>query len=181
MNEALGLGRSPLPLHSFSTIPSFELSVANCYSNKYGCDWEFYKNRLDVRIPLNIKTMHGRDLKHIVRPEPTTRGTCGLIISCVATLSLCVYTALHFNVVKSLRPSFVATTFKKVGWILVGMFAPELVVYTAWSQWVSARKLTDIVAKHFDRLVRTKTIHRRVGLTPLHSIQGESVTSTNGL
>ncbi|KAK3366188.1 hypothetical protein B0T24DRAFT_670298 [Lasiosphaeria ovina] len=122
--------------------------------------------------------------------EPDTRGTFRLVVSCLATLSLCVYTALHLNVlpgrpespaksntrppteastntlfarlkralniksrphlaeVKSLRAPFSTTFVAKTKWVLLGMFAPELVVYTAWSQWRTARKLTGIVTTH---------------------------------
>ena len=37
----------------------------------------------------------------------------------------------------------------KFKWVIIGMFAPELVVYAAWSQWSSARKLQALVNKHF--------------------------------
>ncbi|KAK1752033.1 hypothetical protein QBC47DRAFT_363634 [Echria macrotheca] len=133
-------------------------------------------------------------------PEPETRGTFRLLMSCLATLALCVYTALHLNVLpayprptrspksaprkqpssaparffksiavwtgdltdrfkkwcgvkhrpkaleaKTLQPSFFTVLIVKTKWVLLGMFAPELVVYTSWSQWRTARKLTDIV------------------------------------
>ena len=69
------------------------------------------------------------------------RGTFRLLISCIVTLSLCVYTALHLNI-PSPGSSTSAIYMKKTWWVLLGIFAPELVVYTAWGQWNSARKLT---------------------------------------
>jgi hypothetical protein len=42
---------------------------------------------------------------------------------------------------------------KKLKWIVYGIFAPELVVYTAWRQWTSARKLTLIVNRCFKEQV----------------------------
>jgi hypothetical protein len=36
----------------------------------------------------------------------------------------------------------------------MGMFAPELVVYTAWRQWHEAKKLTAEMNELFDREVR---------------------------
>lgn len=38
---------------------------------------------------------------------------------------------------------------KKLKWIVYGIFAPELVVFTAWRQWTSARRLTHTVNKCF--------------------------------
>src|SRR4051812_45670634 len=65
--------------------------------------------------------------------EPDGRGTFGILKSCVITLVLCVYTALHLNI----PPANSSTTFliwRKTKWILVGLFAPEVVVYIAWAQ-----------------------------------------------
>ncbi|KAK0631496.1 hypothetical protein B0T14DRAFT_417357, partial [Immersiella caudata] len=93
---------------------------------------------------------------------PPTRGTFRLLIGCIATLSLCVYSALHLNVLPpagrerqpgpktkdnrlSFQPSLSTVFSSKAKWVLIGMFAPEFVVYTAWSQWRSARKLTDLI------------------------------------
>ncbi|KAK0649662.1 hypothetical protein B0T16DRAFT_492250 [Cercophora newfieldiana] len=105
---------------------------------------------------------NGRNVTSWV-PEPATRGTFRLLISCLATLSLCVYSALHLNVSPALKrkgrsglkdgdgqllsqSSFSATFSRKATWVLIGMFAPEFVVYSAWSQWRTARKLTALVA-----------------------------------
>ena len=30
----------------------------------------------------------------------------------------------------------------KLKWVLMGLFAPELVVYTAWAQWSEAKDMT---------------------------------------
>ncbi|KAK0616740.1 hypothetical protein B0T14DRAFT_568320 [Immersiella caudata] len=83
-------------------------------------------------------------------PEPATRGTFRLVVSCLATLSLCVYTALHLNIPPRPGPRtpwWHLEFPRKLAWVLIGIFAPELVVYTAWSQWRAARRLTDDVAK----------------------------------
>ncbi|VUC27472.1 unnamed protein product [Clonostachys rosea] len=73
-------------------------------------------------------------------PEPDTRGTFGILKSCVITLALCIYTALHLNV-----PRRDATTtyliWRKTVWVLIGMFCPELVVFFAWDQLQQAKHL----------------------------------------
>ena len=77
--------------------------------------------------------------------DPSGRGTASLVISCLLTLVLCVWSALHLNV-----PQKSDTTVQKllvnVRWIITGVYAPELVVFTAWRQWCSARLLSDLVA-----------------------------------
>ncbi len=57
------------------------------------------------------------------------------------TLSLCTYTALHLKIPPpgSTKRS---VYLHKARWVLEGVFAPELVAYTAWAQWDTARKLT---------------------------------------
>lgn len=76
--------------------------------------------------------------------DPDGRGTFTIVSSCVLTLSLCVYTAIHLNV----RPhgttelqSWVETT----KWVIFAILAPELVVFVAWRQYVSATALNRIV------------------------------------
>lgn len=84
------------------------------------------------------------------------RGTFRLLISCIVTLSLCVYTALHLNL-PSPGSSTTAVYMKKTSWVLLGIFAPELVVYTAWGQWNSARKLTTIIKEILQEQVQLRS------------------------
>ena len=76
--------------------------------------------------------------------DPNGRGTLSLIISCVLTLILCVWSALHLNI-----PSSSQTVLTSLGiqfrWIVTGVYAPELVVFTAWRQWSSAKLLSTLV------------------------------------
>jgi hypothetical protein len=68
------------------------------------------------------------------------RGTWDIISSCILTLVLCVWTALHLNVPK--QNATLWERFKtKTLWVIVGIFAPEIVVYVAWVQYSSAKYL----------------------------------------
>jgi hypothetical protein len=71
---------------------------------------------------------------------PNFRGTWDIIVSCVLTLTICVWSALHLNV-----PSEVSTlkqrNLRRTRWILIGIFAPELVVSTAFAQYLTAKWL----------------------------------------
>ena len=73
-------------------------------------------------------------------PEPPNRGTLSIIISCMLTMAICVWTALHLNV-PSPGQTLIQSWTQSVKWMLTGLFAPELVVYAAWRQYVSARTL----------------------------------------
>lgn len=64
------------------------------------------------------------------QPNPTTRGTFDILSTCIITLLLCVWTSVHLNVP---RPGgFWESRFRKVGWLLLALLAPEVVAYTAW-------------------------------------------------
>ena len=73
---------------------------------------------------------NGTDIVHW-KPSPETRGTFDILTTCVVTMLLCVWTAVHLNI-----PSFESTWFerlmRKTGWLVLALIAPELVAYTAW-------------------------------------------------
>ena len=77
----------------------------------------------------NLIFGNGSDTVHW-QPNPNIRGTADILTSCLTTLLLCVWTAVHLNVPEPGRP--VKHFFRKVGWLILALLAPELVVYTAW-------------------------------------------------
>ena len=73
-------------------------------------------------------------------PDPSGRGTIGLVTSCLLTLSLCVWTALHLNC----HPPGTSTFKKfwiKVLWAGIALIAPEYVLWRAIHQWETADQL----------------------------------------
>jgi hypothetical protein len=86
--------------------------------------------------------------------EPDTRGTFGILSACVATTLLCVWTALHLNVPlpSETRWHWYGSIrfWRKTFWLFLGLLAPDLVVYTAWYQFVEARKVL-ACKKQFER------------------------------
>jgi hypothetical protein len=83
-------------------------------------------------------------------PEPKGRGTMGILLPCLITLGLCVWTAIHLNV----DPIRTRTRFLlfKTGWVLAGILAPELVLTWAFVQFMEARA----VRRHMHILRRTQ-------------------------
>lgn len=71
--------------------------------------------------------------------EPDGRGTWGLIQTCLLTLFLCVYTAIHLNVLphQSKKQSF----FRRVRATLLACVTPELMLVYAMYQWSLAKQL----------------------------------------
>jgi hypothetical protein len=72
-------------------------------------------------------------------PVPTYRGTYNILSACLVTIGLCVWSALHLNVPKYGKAS--RQWWRKVKWLFVGLFAPELVAWTAFRQHRAAHKL----------------------------------------
>lgn len=72
--------------------------------------------------------------------ETKERDTVSLILSCVLTLGLCVYSALHLNVPPKYE-TYAGAILRQTKWCLIALLAPEVVLYAAWKQWASARSL----------------------------------------
>lgn len=72
---------------------------------------------------------NGSDVVHW-KPSPNTRGTFDILTTCIITMLLCVWTAVHLNV--SPPEGFWKPKFRKFGWLLLALVAPEMVAYTAW-------------------------------------------------
>jgi hypothetical protein len=64
-------------------------------------------------------------------PEATQRGTFGILSSCLITMSLCIWTAVHLNLPRHKKESQFG---RKVWWLMLGLMAPEVVVWSAWRQ-----------------------------------------------
>lgn len=73
--------------------------------------------------------------------DPNGRGTAGLVTSCVLTLGLCAWSALHLNIPPKGETQRQYWS-RNVRWVLLGVFIPELVILAAWRQWASCRELS---------------------------------------
>jgi hypothetical protein len=89
-------------------------------------------------------------------PEPTRRGTFGILSSCLITLGLCIWTAVHLNLParneaawdwmcrsglwKTTWP-WPGQTLRKGAWTILGFLAPEVVAYVAYRQYKTASEL----------------------------------------
>lgn len=61
-------------------------------------------------------------------PEPTFRGTYGILSSCLITMTLCIWTAVHLNLPEHNAKGFIKPqTWRKMLWLVTSLFAPELV------------------------------------------------------
>ena len=72
-------------------------------------------------------------------PEPSGRGTWSILWSCLATIFICTWSALHLSVPKKHGQAYLF--FRKLGWMLVAAVAPEIVLYNAANNFFEARDL----------------------------------------
>lgn len=59
-------------------------------------------------------------------PEPGERGTYSILSTCLITLGLCVWTAIHLNI-PAHGEKWWQQTWRKFGWMMLGFLAPEMV------------------------------------------------------
>lgn len=80
-----------------------------------------------------------RSSQPVWQPEPRGRGSLSIIINCLLTLGLCVWTTVHIDVIPN------ATWWQifraKLVYVITAMLVPEIVMASAGVQWYEARKL----------------------------------------
>ena len=64
------------------------------------------------------------------KPSNESRGTWDILSTCLLTMILCVWTAVHLNVPPPGAAGFLIL--RKLGWLFMGLLAPELVAASAW-------------------------------------------------
>ena len=79
--------------------------------------------------------------------DPNGRGTFTVVSSCLLTLGICVYSAMHLNVPPYKESSW-RFWFRTCKWGLLGVFGPELVIFLAWKQLLSARDMVQRSQDH---------------------------------
>ncbi|KAK0109755.1 hypothetical protein ONS95_002431 [Cadophora gregata] len=101
---------------------------------------------------------------------PDGRGTFSLVVSCLLTLGLCVWSAMHLNISPH-NESLTKSWFRHLKWGLIGIFAPELVVFAAWRQYNFAKELHKRMNHHISETKeKTKSsTERRHPWTTVHS------------
>ena len=90
---------------------------------------------------------------------PGGRGTWDILYSCLFTLLLCVYTAIHLNMPPPDDTKF-AFWRRKTTSVAIAVFAPEIVVVNAFRQWRVARgfvkELNEIAVKNNDEKFKVR-------------------------
>lgn len=73
--------------------------------------------------------------------DRTTRGTYDIISLCLATLFICVWSAVHVSIPPNPRVQW-RITFHRIVWMLIGLFLPEVLVLKATKELIQAWQIT---------------------------------------
>lgn len=96
-------------------------------------------------------------------PDSALRGSFSILSTCLITLSLCIWTAVHLNIpehTKRKRKTWdprgwiTKQQWRKVGWLMMGVVAPEIIAYKAWHQRPEANRLTKIFTSSWGKQAR---------------------------
>lgn len=71
--------------------------------------------------------------------EPHGRGTASLLYSCLFTIYICTWSAVHLNVPAD-GESSPAIVLRKLEWMVVAILAPEYAATNAFRDWTFARE-----------------------------------------
>jgi len=68
--------------------------------------------------------------QYLWKGEPEQRGTSGILVICISTLVICVWSTLHFNI-PTPRRTPTRRFFTQVLWMVIALIAPELLLLFA--------------------------------------------------
>lgn len=81
-----------------------------------------------LSIVVNSTVEHIGSVWH---PDPTSRGTWGIVLTCFSTLVICVWSCLHVDIPIRYQDWSI---WEKLRWLLVGLFAPDVLIFKAYAQ-----------------------------------------------
>lgn len=74
------------------------------------------------------------------KPSPNTRGTYSIVSSCVLTLGLCMWSAIHLDIPSTSRATWQWT--ERCEWLFWAMILPDVIVYQALCESVAAGEVS---------------------------------------
>ena len=96
--------------------------------------------------------------------DPKKRGTFGIITFCSSTLIICIWSTLHFNVPIK-RYTATRRFFLQVSWMFIALLAPELLLYLAINERITAQVLLNKVLKFHSYLGKPGMLARMYHIT----------------
>ena len=108
--------------------------------------------------------------------EPNFRGTFGILSLCYSTLIICTWNTMHFSVPPK-RYSDTRRFFLQVYWMVIALYAPELLLFLAIDERIRARIMVKEVLAVHRYLAKPKQVYL---LSPVRRRkQIRDVTGTN--
>lgn len=83
--------------------------------------------------------LNGTNAEPSFKAEPRGRGTFGLVTNCLATYFLCVWTAIHPDIIPN--PSVTRTSLYKITLLVISVFMPESTILPAYAQRREAKQI----------------------------------------
>ncbi|KAF8460162.1 hypothetical protein BDZ91DRAFT_664725, partial [Kalaharituber pfeilii] len=74
------------------------------------------------------------------------RGTFDVLTSCILTLVLCVWTAVHPDIPSQTHRGFWYSLMTRSWWVVSGLIAPEFLLWQAFEQYLAARRICKCLA-----------------------------------
>ena len=91
--------------------------------------------------------------------EPKQRGTFGIISLCFSTLIICIWSTVHFNIPVK-RYTVTRRCFTQVSWMFIALLAPELLLYLAINERITAGVLLEKVLNSHPHLAKPGMLAR---------------------
>ena len=91
--------------------------------------------------------------RYLWKAEPKERGTYGIISLCFSTLIICIWSTLHFNV-PTRRYTADRRLFYQVFWMIIALLTPEVLLYLAINELITARVLVKQALKFHPHLAK---------------------------
>lgn len=101
-----------------------------------------------VTAPMSaVRVSNSTNIEPAFKPEPPGRGTTSLLINCLATYFLCVWTAVHPDIIPN--PTSLRTSLYKITLMVLSVFMAESTMLMAYGQWREARSVRKAWLDHF--------------------------------
>ncbi|KAF2800696.1 hypothetical protein K505DRAFT_412747 [Melanomma pulvis-pyrius CBS 109.77] len=126
---------------------------------------------LFTRQPSAMSTFYGTAPENLTakwQPEPTFRGTYSILSSCLLTMGLCIWTAVHLNIPEHGHKGFVTPQLRrKIMWLFIGLFAPEIIAWVAYEQRRAASRVYTKMKRVLKQADKPNVLRRIFCMSPL--------------
>ncbi|KAF2635759.1 hypothetical protein P280DRAFT_473662 [Massarina eburnea CBS 473.64] len=136
-------------LYSFTSTSKGKLLPISSLPKTFALIARTYPSSKYITQPRTMSSFYGSvPLNHTAKwhPEPSSRGTFSIFSSCLITMGLCIWTAVHLNIPEHGEAGLITgQSIRKIKWLYIGLFAPEYVAFVAFRQRQTASRILKAV------------------------------------